>query len=365
MNLKKLYLTTAILAVLAVITYFIKNSDNSAPEDERIGETPLASLTLGDVSTIQIQTEGETLTLAQNEEQTGWLLEERHSLPANLSMLTGLVRKLNDSLIEHVASSNPDRIAELGFGGDSISFQNDAGEALLTLEFGRQTENGKQLMKFADEPRAFIVNSQFSPQSNLDSWLNKKLIEINREDIVTATFTFPDADPLSVARESSEADWTTSTALPEGKELDQGAITRELNRFTSVNFSELRDLDDPELAESQAYSRNLSFGLDDGFSYNITLSQRPEVKVTNEIETTNEEGETVVEEQEEVETPAGPVFISIKSSDPVHPIKQYMSQTAYTVGSFLLDNLPESPDAFLKDIPEPELEEEAEDAPQE
>lgn len=353
MNLKKLYLATAILAILAVVTYFIKNAESTTPEDARIGETPLASLKLDDVSKIKIQADGETMTFMQNEERTGWLMEEKHSLPANLSMLTGLVRKINDTRIERVASSNPDRIAELGFGNDSISFMNDASEALLTLEFGRQTENGKQLMKFADEDRAFIVNSQFTPQSNPSSWLNKKLIEIQREDIVTATFTFPDAEPLSVQRESSEADWTTESPLPEGKELDQGAITRALNRFTTVNYSELKERDDPLIEESQPHARSISFGLDDGYSYNITLSQRPEVKVTKEVETTNDDGETVMEEQEEVETPAGPVFISIMSSDPQHPINEYMKRTAYTVGAFLLTNLPDSPDALLQDIPEP------------
>lgn len=356
MNLNKLYLSTAILAVAAGITYFINNADSTRTEDPRVGSTIISNEQLDSVGTLEMISGNASLTFKYDSDVSAWLLQEKYSLPADSSKITDLVTQLKEAKLERVASSNPKRIADFGFEIDYINLIDAEGKGVLSLDLGRETENGKQLVRFADEDVAFISSESFSVDGDPVSWLEKQLISVERDDIRSATFTLENGDTLSVARESEDADWTTTDSLPEGKELDQGAITRALNRLVNVRFSTLADLTDPDFIAAKAHSYTVSYTLADKTEYTVQAGRRPEVRVEKEVETTNEEGETVTELQEEVETEAGPVFAIIGSSDASDPINEYMNRTAFATTSSLYTAAPKSLDELLTNAPEPEPE---------
>ncbi|EDY83901.1 hypothetical protein VDG1235_3528 [Verrucomicrobiia bacterium DG1235] len=356
MNLKILSISTLVLAVLATITYFVKNADNSAPQDPRVGQAIIANEALNSVTTFEMISGNESMTFVKDDASAQWLLQEQYNLPANAKQIADLITQLKDAKLERVASTNPARIADFGFGIDYINLLNANGDSVLSLDLGRETDSGKQLVRYGQENVAFIANDAFTVNGDPTSWLDKTLLEISRDDIRSAAFTLPDGQTLAVSRESDTADWTTSDPLPAGKQLDQGAITRALNRFAKVSFTSLADLTDPEALAAKANSRSLSLTLADSSSYDITLGRRPEVRVMKDVETTNDAGETVTEQREDVETPAGPVFISIKSAKTDDPINEYMTRTAYQAGAFLFTNMPQTLDSLLADAPEPEPE---------
>ncbi|MDQ8205167.1 DUF4340 domain-containing protein [Pelagicoccus sp. SDUM812003] len=355
MNLKKLSLSTCVLAILAIVTYFVKNGDTSMPEDPRIGQGLVDLDTLPKTKSIEIKADDNQFELVMSSKESSWIMPDLHSLPVNMDTLGRFVTRLTDARLERIASRKPERIAELGFGSKSVAFKDENGSVLVSVKLGRETDTGKQIVKYGDEDLAFIADDQFSLNSDPLSWLDKSLLTIDRDAIRSARIELPNGESLSVARDSAEADWTTDDSLPEGKRLDQGAITRALNRFANVSFTQLAELDSDVVSDAAANSASFEITMDDEKSYSISIGRRPEVKTTKEVETENENGETVTETQEEVETPAGPVIIKIESSDGSDPINEYMDETAFEVASYLFSNVPQSLDSLLEDEPETEV----------
>ncbi|MBK1877377.1 DUF4340 domain-containing protein [Pelagicoccus mobilis] len=354
MNLNKLYISTAALAVAAGITYFINNADNSQKEDPRVGTSIISNEDLDKVSTLEMISGNESLTFQYDSTVSAWLLQEKYALPADSQKVTDLVTQLKEAKLERVASRNPKRIADFGFEVDYINLIDDSDKSVLSLDLGRETESGKQLVRFADEEVAFISSESFSVDGDPVSWLEKELLSVERDEIRSANFKLENGDTLAVTRESDEADWTSVDTLPEGKQLDQGAITRALNRLVSIRFTNLADLTDPDYVAAKSHSYTIDYTLADGTTYTVLAGQRPEVRVEKEVETTNDAGETVTEMQEEVETDAGSVFVVLSSSKSDDPINEYMSRTAFTASSTLYTAAPESLDTLLADIPESE-----------
>ncbi len=356
MNLNKLYISTAVLAVAAGITYFVKNADTSTPEDPRIGTALIENASLNQVTELELISGTESMTFLYDADASNWQLQESYSLPANTQKITDLTNQLKETKLERIASRKPERIADFGFGIDYINLNDASGSSILSLDLGRETENGKQLIRFAQEELAFIANDSFSVDGDPVSWLDKTLLSADRDQIRSSTFQLENGDTLNVARESDTADWTTKDTLPEGKQLDQGAITRALNRLVSINFTRLANHADPEAVAAKNHSYTIAYTLADDTTYTITAGQRPEVKIITEVETTNEAGETITEPQEEVETPAGTVFVDIASSTADAPINEYMTRTAFATTSTLYTSAPKELSELLSDIPEPEPE---------
>lgn len=359
MNLKNLYLSTAVLAVLAVITYFVKNSDSSVPQDPRVGTAIVTNDALDSVATLEMISGTESMTF--NFEDGQWYLLEQYNLPAESRQVTDLISKLKETKLERVASTNQKRIADFGFGIDYINLLDDQGQNVLSLDLGRETDSGKQLVRFGDEQVAFIADDTFTVNADPVSWLDKTLVDVESDSIRSASITLLDGETLEVGRETADAEWTTSNELPEGKQLDQSAIDRTLNRATTVRFNKLATLDAPEVTAAAANSYSISYSLEDGTEYSLNIGRRAEVRVEKEVESTNEEGETVTEMEEEVETPAGPVYVKIESSKENDPLNEYMSQTAFATNGTIFTSAPESLDSLLADIPAEEPEEESEE----
>lgn len=361
MNIKHLYISTGVLLVLAAITFFIKNADSSAPEDPRVGTAILQMETLQGTASIALTTEDETFHFVKGD-GSDWHLTEAYGLPVDLNKLGRLITSLTEARLERLVSSKKERIADLGFVGDSITFFDGSDTTMAHVELGRETENGKQLVRFAEEDKAFLANDQFNLDDNRISWLKKDLVTFERDDIRGASIKLANGDTLEAFRESTDEGWMSASSLPEGKQLDQGALTRALNRFTNMKFTELEELDNEEVVAARAHAHHLEITLEGGNSYSFQIGQRPEVKVMKEVETEGENGETTTEMKEEVETPAGASYVSISSLNASDPINGYMEKTAFEVASYQFTSLPKTLEDLLSDIPEPEPEPEASEA---
>lgn len=359
MNLKPLYISTIVLTILASITYFVKSADSSHAADSRVGQTISADTSLRGVAKIAIQADMQSLTFEYSTDTNNWLLQESYNLPADMSRIGSTITKITDSRLERVASSNPDRIAEFGFNGNAITLSDASDNTVIALELGRETDTGKQLVKFAGEDIAFLINDQIALDSNAIAWLDKTLVKYEQDDVLAATITLLDNSSLNVTRTASTEDWQTTQQLPEGKELDQSALSSAINKFASSSFTDLAETTDEAVTAAQESSIQINLTFADESTLNLTIGQRPEVKVTKEVETLNEDGETVTEIQEEVETPSGPAYLFASSSNTENPINGYMKKAAFEIATYQFTSLPKTLDELLKDIPEPAVEAEA------
>ncbi len=356
MNLKNLYISAGILAILAVITSFLKTTDSAPLQDEREKGPLVDESKLAEAFQVRVTGSDGVVTIEKNDADSNWIVKERHDMPVSYSKLSSQVTSVVDASVQRLVTTNPERIESLGFDSkESISFLDKDGNSIMSIDLGRQTDNGRQFFRYQGEEKAFLASSTFRIDDDADSWLAKKLVEVAQDDIRSIKATLENGETIELNREDKDSDWTSETAL-EGKVVDDAAVDRAANRFSNMTFTKTAAKDDELVVAAKENSKSFLLGLADGKTLNFTIGQRPEVKVMKEVEVEGDDGEKKMEMQEEVETEAGPVYIFIESSEAEDHVNEYMAKAAFEVGSYQYTSLPESIATLFKDAPEPDPE---------
>ncbi|MEM9161056.1 MAG: DUF4340 domain-containing protein, partial [Verrucomicrobiota bacterium] len=352
--LKNLYISAGILAALAVITSFISSKDNTILADERIGQAIAQDDDLRGVAKVTLRSDGEQAVLSFDTASKQWLVSNRYEMPADIEGLARQIQSITGASLQRLVSEKKERFSDFGFDADEgYLFENADGKTLLALDLGRTTENGRHLIKFGDEEKVFLATDSFSFDANPDSWLKKDLLTFEDSAVRKIGMELQNGDSLEVSRADDSSNWAASGELPEGKQLDQSAVGRVVSRLSGISFTATAQLDDEEVVAAKANGHKITLTLEDETSYSYQIGRRPEVKVMKEVEKEGEDGETTTEMEEEVETPAGKVYYSVRSSKLVDPVNGYMDKAAFEVSSFNFTSLPESLDGLLQDKPEP------------
>lgn len=361
MNLKNLYISAGVLAIVAIITSFLKTTDSAPLQDEREQGPIVDETKLGEAAQVRITGSDGVVTIVKNDEDSNWIVKERYDMPVSYSKLSNQVKSVVEANIQRLVTTNPERIESLGFDSDeSISFLDKDGEEIVSIELGRQTDSGRQFFRYKGEDKAFLASATFRIDDDGDSWLAKRLVDAKQDDIRSVSVNFQNGGEIAFSRDNKDSDWTTGTTL-EGKVVDDGAVDRMANRFPNLTFTKTAAKDDELVSAAQENSHSVSLTFEDDKTISYKIGRRPEVKVMKEVEVDGEDGEKKTEMQEEVETEAGPVYVFIDSSSSEDPINEYMSKAAFEVSAYQYTSIPESVEALFKDAPPPPEPEESVD----
>jgi hypothetical protein len=353
MNLKNLYITAGVLAVLAIITSYLNSSNNAPLLDERVGSTVVDESLLRNAAKAIVSDGNQTLTLIADNANNRWTLEEKYNLPVSYDRISQLAQSVTDAKLQRLVSENPDRIAELGFDtGSAIRFIDADGNNIVSIELGKETDNQRQFLRYQGEEKAFLANTTFNIDSTPDSWLEKALVSFEADDVVGIEAKLQYGDEITVTRENADADWQ-SEAVPDGKILNQSSVEQIATRLAELTFSATADNDDDAVSAARDNSHNFSLTLKDGRSYSYTIGRQPEVSIEKQVEKTDDNGETTTEIESEVVLPEGPVYFFIAAADSIDPINGYMKSSAFEAGSYQYISLSTSMDTLLFDAPEP------------
>lgn len=353
MNLKNLYISAGVLAVLAIIVSFLKNSNNAPLLDERVGTSLVEAAALRDTAKLVVEADGQTLTFNQDLDKKRWTLAEKHGLPVSASQMSALVDTIVEAKLQRFVSKNPERIATYGYDiSPKIRFLGADGSEIVALDLGKKTDNGRQFVRYAGEEKAFLATATFNVNSSLDSWLEKTLVSFEADDVTSIEATLQSDESLSAQRDSSDADWS-SDDLPEGKILNQSSVGQIASRFAGLTFTATAETNDANVIAAKENSHQFALGLSDGRRYAFTIGRQPEVKIEKEVEKEDENGEKTTETEEEIVTPEGPVYFFVSADDANDPINGYMANSAFEASSYQYTSLPNALEDLLTDAPEP------------
>ena len=353
MNLKNLYISAGVLAVLAIITSFLNSSNSSPLLDERVGSSLVDASLLRTAAKAIVASNDQTLTIRNDSEAKQWVLEEKHDLPISYDRISQLASSITEAKLQRFVSENPDRIATYGFDtGSSIRFIDGEGKDIVAIDLGNETENGRQFIRYQGEAKAFLANATFNINSSADSWLEKSLVDLEADEITAIEATLQYGETLSVTRENESSDWQ-SDALPEGKILNQSSIGQIASRLAGLSFTATADKDSDSVEAAKENSHSFNLTLKDGRSYRYTIGRQPEVSIEKPVEKEGENGETTTEMESEVVLPEGPVYFFIAAADSNDPVNGYMEKSAFEASSYQYTSLPDSLDTLLADAPEP------------
>ena len=362
MTLRNLYISTGILAVLAVITFFLNRPESEPKQDPRVGESIVSTEILRKANQIVFSSGDENVTFLNQPDDKTWVVKERINMPADFSRLSRQIGHFLEGKLQKLVSTNPERISTFGFeSGDKVRFLDDTSDVIAELELGKEADGGRQFLRFSGEDKAFLITNSISLTVDPDSWLKKKLVEIPTNEVASIDIKLSGGETLSAARDPEDDKAWISESVPEEKELDGPAIDRLVSRLTGLNFTSTTSSDTEEVADAKNNSHSFVLATKSGNAYTFTLGRRPEIKAEKEVESMDEEGNATTKIEEVVEQEKGPVYLFVESSNPDDPINGYMESLAFEVAEYQFTNLPSTLDDLLQNIPEPKPEEATEE----
>lgn len=390
MRLKNLVITVAALAVLAAIVAFVRRPAPPPSTDPRLGQPVVASNVAEQAAKLHLADNGKSVDLARQSDGT-WRVTSYYDLPADFQKLSRFVGELHDAQLQRLVTTNPERIARLEFKDTKIELRDAADKPLAAVTLGKTAETGGgRFVRFDDEQKAYLANLNVWLDPEPKNWADAELLHLKPEDIAKIELSFPDSSgPVTLSRAKKEDTWT-SPQTPAGQRLNAGKVASTLSSLASLRFTDTKAPDDSAVTAAKAHERTLKLTTFDNKTFTVAFARTPEQKklkppapsadgksgpaalgsVTDlakkettastsadsaKSETPNAESSTKPKPLEpEYETiPAGPVFVSVASSDANAPINAEMKKRAFEVSDYVYTGLPQKPADLFEAAPPP------------
>lgn len=378
MKLKSIVRTIAILAALSAVAFFATRPTPAPVADTRIGQ-PLADRAIVEkATTLRLNDQGKTVTLVRQADAT-WKVSSYHDFPADFSKLATFIGSLTDAKLERLVTSSPARIALLEFKDTKIELLDSTDKELWSVTLGKNPDTGSgRYVRYGAEAKAFLASLSAYLDTDSKNWANTELLALKVDDVAKIEIPFVAANAseptsLTVSRATKDAPWTAEKT-PDGQKLKADKISAVLSSLSSIRFSETNDLTDANAVAAKATERLFKIETFDKKVLKIALGRKPEEKKLKPI-TPPAEGQSALSSlgtaadmlkkdadgkpadpakpiAPEFETiPAGPVFVSIASSDASASVNALMQKRAFQISDYTFTSLPQKSDELFEPAP--------------
>jgi hypothetical protein len=381
MKLKTLIVSVVVLALISAAVFVARRPGPPPSKDPRVGQTLVDRSTVEKASQLKISDQGKSVSLTRQPDGT-WKDTSYYDLPADFSKLSTFVGNLTDAKLDRLVTSNPERINRLEFKDTKIELLDGSNKPIWSITLGKNAETGGgRFVRFGDEQKAYLASLNAWIDTDPKSWAKAELIEVKPEDVAKVEVGFaPEADksapaPITLSRAKKDDAWTADKT-PANEKVKADRVSSLLSSLGSIRFNETTDLNDANAAAAKAHERLFKLTTFDGKTYTIAMGRKPEekkLKPPTEGKTgpaalgkmadlakkdadkkPGEKEEPAKPVAPEFETiPAGPVFVSITSSDAAAPINALMQKRAFEVADYVFTGLPQKPDELFEAAPPP------------
>ena len=404
MKLKTLLLTIALLAVASAIVYFVNRPAQPVSTDPRIGAPLVNRAALEKAATLRFADQGKTVQFAKQADGS-WHVVSYFDFPADFAKLSQFVGELQNAKIERLVSSNPARLARYEFKDTSFALLDGAGKDLAAATLGKNAEGGGRLVRFGNEPKAYLARLSAYFDTEARNWADAQLVTLKNDDIAQVEIGFADA-PVVIARRAKKEDPFVAEKAPEGQRLKADKITALLSSLTSLRFTDTNATDDANAVAAKQHLRTFKLTTYDGKTLSVALGRKPEQKIIKVPESAKEPQKAgpaallaKADEKPKTETapdsanpeletpnpkpdaaasgpakalepvtetiPAGPVFAFVTSADGKAPIDALMQKRAFQIYEYTFTGLPQKADELFEVLPAPPSAKQAEEKPAE
>ncbi|MCB2155836.1 peptidylprolyl isomerase [bacterium] len=227
MNKKAIGVIIAIAAVLAVAAVLAFNQHRASLEDTTELPVLFEGIVdqLDDVQTIEIQDNAETVTLEQKDGK--WGVVNKGNYTASDSALRLLFVGLGDMEVLEKKTSNPDWYDRLGVQDPTeddaesvkVTMKSGDGSTIASLIVGKPQPGGARdrlYVRKPDDKQSWLVRSPLKAPGGVDSWLEKTILDVNKDDVESVTLTDEFGETVELVRKDGHgSDWEIAN-LPEG-----------------------------------------------------------------------------------------------------------------------------------------------------
>jgi hypothetical protein len=365
MNLRTLSFTVAILVALCAVVWFARRPAPPASADPRIGQAVLASDLATQAARVKLSDQGKTVELTRASDGS-WTVASYHDFPADFTKLGRLITELTEAKIRRLVTARPDRLARLEFKDTALVLSDATGKELWEVTFGKNADGGGRYLRYGSEDKGYLASPSVWVDAEPKNWADSTLLDLKADAITRVELDFDDGATLAVSRAKKDDPWTpvAPAAEPDGKRLKSDRINSVLSNFSGLRFTDTSALDDEKAFAARAHSRTVKLTTFDQTTYTIVLARKPEEKKPKSApageqaspgaaptpEPSKAEapdaapsapGNSSESKEPEFETvPAGPVFISIASSDATARINTMMQKRTFQINDWIYTGLP-------------------------
>ncbi|HWA87423.1 MAG TPA: DUF4340 domain-containing protein [Opitutus sp.] len=384
MKLRTLVLTVALLAILSAVAWFVQRPGPPPSKDSRIGQPLIDRATVEKARKLRVSDQGKSVTLARQPDSS-WRVVSYHDFPADFSKLSRFVGDLTDTKVQRFVTANSERLDRLEFKDTKIELLDASDQPTWSLTLGKYAETGGgRFIRFDDEKKAYLANLSAWIDPDAKNWADSQLVNLKPDEIAKLEVDFPGGAPLAISRAKKGGDWT-SPQTPAGQKVNAGKVGSILSSLDALHFTDTADLADPKLAAAKPHTRTFKLTTFDGTTYAFDLARKPEekklkppspttdgksgpaalgsvedlAKKQKEAKAAGKSGEAKKPGEQkplapEYETiPAGPVFVSITSSQSDAPLNALMKKRAFEVSDYVFTSLPEKSADLFQAAPPP------------
>ncbi len=295
MNKRQVIILWAIAIALAgtVATLKLTQKDTSGSATERAsGDTLFESFPAADVSTVDIEGAGASVTLAKKDGQ--WSVSQRDGYPANNSSVNELLRTLTELKVTRGMEAGPSFAPRFGMDesatkaedhGLTATFKDASGKELAKVSLGKNIESGgdanpmgggmsvgRYIRNHADESGFYAVSEMFpSVSAEAPRWLADDFISPEKIKSISLTEKGGDKIAWKLTRDGEDAEFKLNGAV--GSEvLDTTATTPLKSLFSYARFEDVVPADKVAARADAAGRRSAVIETFEGFTYTLTLT---------------------------------------------------------------------------------------------
>ncbi|OQX82027.1 MAG: hypothetical protein B6D64_01180 [Bacteroidetes bacterium 4484_276] len=250
LNIKTLVIILVVLAAVILIIDMMGDKERSFRSE--IIEVDTANITAVNIT---IPPGNVEIILSRTSGSGDWsVLSEGSKYPADINVVRNILSQLNDLKAERVAATSKDKWDqyEVSDSTGTRVILMDGKKEVAGLYIGKfsyaqppqgsqqnqyqQQQRGKMtsFVRDVDEKEVYAVDGflKMSYQNDVNSYRNKSLVNVNKDDISRLMFSYPDSEKFSLTKNNDQ--W-----LIEGQMADSANTVGYLNkiyRLTSSNF---------------------------------------------------------------------------------------------------------------------------------
>lgn len=292
MKIGKIAIGTGILLALAVAVGLIQSQPDKPPPRGKVGESLLGGRDLSPAVKIEIVEGEDKVTLLSTGE--GWQVAEMDSFPADADKIRKFIIKLDNTLIGHKVTDNPDKLAGLGLlklsendgkaerNKTAATFKVTGGQdkPLYELLLGNDRTTtttspgaaGGQYVRFGEDSSAYLIPEMIFLNTKAQDWLEAELFNFDKDRAIRKiTLSRAGKEELIFSRLLESQEWELAGA--DKDEVKTNDISALANRISKLKLFKVIAKDGSKKEIGRTKVANLKLELFDKTSYDITIGE--------------------------------------------------------------------------------------------
>jgi hypothetical protein len=214
-----------ISVVVALAVFLVPTRTGRDASVEPTTYLPELAAAVNDIKRVRITAKGGTEVVSLQRTDSGWVVQESSSYPADWSALKPLLSDLSQAEVVEEKTSNPEYYHRLGVEDPAtadaasklVEFPDDDARPAVIVGNRAQGREGQYLRR-QGEDRSVLVDRTVSLPIDTAGWLDRNIVDMPEDEVLWVRIIHADGEALEIRRESTEVTDFTLNDVPEGRE---------------------------------------------------------------------------------------------------------------------------------------------------